>query len=183
MCILLTLCYYVIISIFSFTLCTDVIVLCYRGRKKVWAWKHERGIIAIRSRRNGTLFYAAALTQFRPCVSIYIDMLFLFSSILHFTSYLKFRGRNFIKGEDCDDMSVKIMIFIILINEFTKMPFEAKCWLLLTTMSYHVSIIFLGYPHSARGYECVGASGTRFGVITKEILTFKVEGKNVNYYF
>ena len=137
-----TLCYYVMIDVFHLTNYMGVILLYYRGRKKVWAWRHERWIIAIWSRRNDILFYATALTRFLPCVCIYIHMLFLFSSLLHLTSYFQFRGRNFLKGQDCDDPLLKIIIFI---SEFMKMPFEANAltfvdWCVLSCKTHFLGI-------------------------------------------
>ena len=121
--IFLTLCYYIIIGVCNLTGYTSIILLYYRGKKKVWVWRHERGIIAIRSQRNDILFYAATLTRFLPCVCIYIHIFSLFSSILHLASYFKFRGWNFLKGVDCNDL-FPILQFLY----FNKWIYENALW-------------------------------------------------------
>ena len=47
-------------------------------------------------------------------------------------------------------------------------------WPLLTVVSCHIRFIFLAYPRSTRRYGLVDANGSWFGIIMKEILTFKV---------
>ena len=144
----------------KFIFYTSITLLYYQGRKKVKAWRHKIGIIVIWSRRNAILFYATALTWFLPCVCIYIHIFSLFSSILRIASYLSFEDEIFLRVVHCNNLSQNKMIFIILKCEFTKIPFETKCWLSLTTMSCHVRLVFLAYPHSTHHYECVGANET-----------------------
>ena len=89
---ILNICYYISILTWCFHEGVYIVVLYWR-RKKVLVWKHERGITAICSRRNGILFYATTLTW-------YLLYIFIFLLSFHYfciTNDFKFRGWNFFK--------------------------------------------------------------------------------------
>ena len=57
---------------------------------------------------------------------------------------LKFRGRNSIRGVDCDSPSLILRVFKVLIKDFTKIPFKARTLFEVNRCVVPSKIYFLG---------------------------------------